>query len=56
MCRKGPSGALKYRLQMHQAQEGPELQMARIRKGLWPHACPIPVLAIQQAGLDGLLI
>lgn len=31
---------------VHLAQEGPELQAVRIRKGLWPCACPV---AVQEA-------
>lgn len=33
------------------AQEGPEQQIVRIGKGLWPHACPVPALAAEETGL-----
>lgn len=34
------------------AQEGPELQIVRVGKGLWPHACPLPAPSVQETGLD----
>lgn len=46
---KGHQGLLNTSyVQIHLAQEGPELQTVRVGKGLWPHACSVPVLPVQE--------